>query len=132
VPYGGDTVHISVSLLLADSGQKFALSQVNPLLVARQLSADLSLSEKGKKTGIIQMSYSHRYPDRAASILNSVANAYVLQNVKMVNGEAEKTLAFLENQLPALKQNLDSSEKALTSYRHEMKTVDLSGEADGS
>ncbi|MFA6341895.1 MAG: polysaccharide biosynthesis tyrosine autokinase [Fibrobacteraceae bacterium] len=129
VPYLNDTIHFSVAFLMATPGQRFALSEVDPLIAFRNLSAQLSVSEKGKKTGILQMTYANRYSDRAASILNTIANAYVRQNVAMLSAEAEKTLLFLEGQLPALRMKLDSSEKALTEYRHSVGTVDLTGEA---
>lgn len=129
IPYAGDTVHFSVSLLLAEPGQMFVLTEVDPLVAFRQLNRELSVVEKGKKTGILQMTYTHRYPDRAAAILNTIANTYVRQNIAMLSAEAEKTLLFLEGQLPALKMKLDSAEQALTNYRHEAGTVDLSGEA---
>ena len=50
--------------------------------------------EDGKKTNIITMSYEHRYADKAVSVLNTIANTYLRQNIEMRSAEAEKTLAF--------------------------------------
>ena len=126
--YGGDTLVIQVKHLIATPGQKFALAQSDPLDAVRALIKQLDVAEKGKQTGIIGVSYSHRYADRAASILNTIANIYLRQNVEMRSAEAEKTLEFLEAQLPGVKAKLDTAEKALADYRHKIGSVDMSGE----
>lgn len=126
--YGGDTLTIRVSKMRAEPGQLFALQQTEPLDAIRGLVKALNVAEKGKQTGIIGVSYSHRYPDRAAAILNSIANVYLRQNVEMRSAEAEKTLDFLEQQLPGVKAKLDSAEKRLADYRHKIGSVDMSGE----
>lgn len=126
--YAGDSLVIRVNFMLAKEGQKFALVQGSPLSAGRGLSGALSVSEKGKKTGIISVRYSHRYPDRAASILNTVARTYLRQNIEMRTAEAEKTLGFLESQLPGVKAKLDSAEKVLADYRYKIGSIDMTGE----
>ncbi len=126
--YAGDTLDIRVSKLLALPGQMFTLSQSSELRTIAALKEALKVSEKGKQTGIIEASYSHRYPDRAASILNTIARTYLRQNVEMRSAEAEKTLEFLEKQLPGVKAKLDSAEKVLADYRFRIGSVDLTGE----
>lgn len=127
-PYAGDTLSIRVKLLRAEDGEVFRIGQSNPLMASRDLSKALKVAEKGKQTGIIGVSYSHRYADRAASILNTIANTYLRQNVEMRSAEAEKTLEFLEQQLPGVKSKLDSAEKVLADYRHSIGSVDMTGE----
>lgn len=127
-PYAGDTLRIRVNLMRATEGEQFVIREGNPLVAVRGLAGALKVAEKGKQTGIIGISYSHRYADRAASILNTVANTYVRQNIEMRSAEAEKTLEFLESQLPGVKAKLDSAEKELADYRHRIGSVDMSGE----
>jgi len=128
-PYANDTLQIRVDCILkASVGEKFRISQLNPLLAVRTLSRSLKVAEKGKQTGVIGVSYSHRYADRAASILNTIANTYVRQNVEMRSADAAKTLEFLESQLPAIKAKLDTSEKILSDYRFHIGSVDMTGE----
>lgn len=126
--YAGDTLAIRVNFMDARKGQKFALVRGTPLKAERALAAGLNVMEKGKQTGIISVRYSHRYPDRAASILNTIAKTYLRQNVEMRSAEAEKTLEFLEGQLPGVKAKLDSAEKVLADYRYKVGSVDISGE----
>lgn len=127
-PYAGDTLNIRVARMLALPGQMFVLSQTSELGAIAALKAGLKIGEKGKQTGIIEASYSHRYPDRAASILNTIAKTYLRQNVEMRSAEAEKTLEFLEKQLPGVKAKLDSAEKVLADYRYSIGSVDMTGE----
>jgi tyrosine-protein kinase Etk/Wzc len=126
--YAGDTLAIRVNFMDAHNGQKFMLMRGTPLKAERILAAGLNVMEKGKQTGIIWVRYSHRYPDRAASILNTIAKTYLRQNVEMRSAEAEKTLEFLEAQLPGVKAKLDSAEKVLADYRHSIGSVDVTGE----
>ena len=127
-PYAGDTLDIHVSKMLAQPGQEFVLSQSGLLGSIDALKAGLKVAEKGKKSGIIEASFNHRYPDRAASILNTVAKTYLRQNVEMRSAEAAKTLEFLEKQLPGVKAKLDSVEKILADYRYSIGSVDMTGE----
>lgn len=126
--YVDDTLAIRVNYMQARAGQKFILTQSSPLKAERALKGALSVSEMGKQTGIISVRYSHRYPDRAASILNTIAKTYLRQNVEMRSAEAEKTLEFLESQLPGVKAKLDSAEKILADYRYSIGSVDMTGE----
>ncbi|MBO5533045.1 MAG: polysaccharide biosynthesis tyrosine autokinase [Fibrobacter sp.] len=124
----GDTLTIRVNYMHARKEQKFQLVQGSPLKAERLLMSSLKVMEKGKQTGIISVRYSHRYPDRAASILNTIAKTYLRQNVEMRSAEAEKTLEFLEGQLPGVKAKLDSAEKVLADYRYSIGSVDIGGE----
>ncbi len=126
--YDGDSISIQVDLLKGKPGQKFKIGMTTPLKAARMLAGQLKVAERGKQTGVIGIKYHHRYPDRAMSVLNTVVNVYLRQNIEMRSAEAEKTLQFLENQLPGVKAKLDSSEKKLADYRHRIGSVDMSGE----
>ena len=60
--------------------------------------------------------------------MNTIAKTYLRQNVEMRSAEAEKTLEFLEGQLPGVKAKLDSAEKVLADYRYSIGSVDMKGE----
>ncbi|WP_405327025.1 polysaccharide biosynthesis tyrosine autokinase [Fibrobacter sp.] len=132
IPMGADSVAICVRVFSAEPGQSFRLFRSSVLSVAEGLQASINAYEKEKNSNILEISYSGRYPDRVADVLNAVAQAYVRQNVEMRSAEAEKSLEFLEEQLPSIKAKLDSSERLLTNYRNKMGTVDLGAEAKGT
>jgi tyrosine-protein kinase Etk/Wzc len=132
VPVGPDTVAICVKSVYALPGQRFVLGKASILSVAESLQKKVDAEEKGKNTNILEISYTDRYPDRTADVLNAIAKTYVRQNVEMRSAEAEKSLEFLEEQLPMIKAKLDSSQQLLTSYRNKVGTVDLGIEARGT
>ena len=127
-PFAGDTLVICVKSLTATVGQTFLLQAVHPQEAASALLKKLGIAEEGKNSGIIRVSLEHRYADRVAAILNTIANTYLKQNIEMRSAEAKKTLAFLEEQLPGVKAKLDSAEQKLTTFRHSKGTIDLTGE----
>lgn len=129
VPVLNDTLAICILSMMASPSEKFLLGSRDARDALDQLRSDLKVAEQGKKTGVIQMQISHRYADRAAQILNSVADTYVRQNVEARSEEATKTLQFLEKQLPEVKAKLDSAEQILSVYRQREGSIDLNGEA---
>lgn len=127
--YGEDTIQVHIDRFHATLGEEFDLGISDVVDVAAYLNSALSVSEKGKKTGVLQLLYLDRYPDQAARILNEIARAYMRQNIDAKSAEAQKTLTFLKSQLPGVKAKLDSAESELNNYRLSRGTVDLSAEA---
>lgn len=113
----------------AQSGDAFSLRK-RPLLDAiGSIASEFGATEKGKKTGIVKLTYMDGNPVRAASVLNDIAETYVRQNVERKSAEAQKTLEFLESQMPEIKKSLEESEQRLNSYRIQVGSVDLTEEA---
>ena len=57
--------------------------------------------------------------------LNEIANIYVRLNVEQKSAEAQKTLEFLDKQLPMIKNQLEAATTALNEYRLQKGSVDL-------
>jgi len=127
-PYAGDTAVFSVHRMEATAGQKFELQELNRLDAIAAFKKAFDIKEKGKKTGILEFSYQDIYPDRATQILNEIATSYLRQNVEQRNAEAQKTLEFLEKQLPAVKEQMDSSLLKFNTYRNKVGSVDIGAE----
>jgi tyrosine-protein kinase Etk/Wzc len=113
----------------APAGTRFTVTRLNPLAAIEVLRGHLSAAELGKKTGIIALSFTGYDPDDAAEILNEIANTYMRQNVEQKSAEAEKTLEFLQEQLPDIKHNLEESEERLNEYRSHNGDIDLDAQA---
>ncbi len=129
---GPGGVGIFVSQLVARPGTRFLVKKIRRDAAVEALQRDLRISEKGKKTGIIVVALEGRSPARITAILDAVAQTYVRQNVERKSAEAEKTLQFIESQLPLLKSNLDRAEEQLNTYRVSHGSVDLSLETKGA
>lgn len=118
-----------VTDLIADDGATFTLSKVSRLDAIQQLQQNLSISEKGKKTGILQLSLTGENRGNIERILNDISQNYFLQNVARNSAEAENSLEFLKTNLPDIKKELNASEDALNNYRQANESIDLGLEA---
>jgi len=122
-------VGIFVQDVKAHQGSRFVLVKQNPLDLVEGMMQAMTVAEVGKKTGVIGMSVEGYDPREAAALLNEIANVYVRQDVEQKSAEAEKTLSFLQEQLPEIKTSLEASEAKLNLYRSHMGSVDLTAEA---
>jgi tyrosine-protein kinase Etk/Wzc len=121
-----------VTDLQSHSGFEFILSQRSRLDAIESLKQNLSVSERGKNTGILQLSFTGESRSKIASILNDIAQNYFLQNVERNSAEAEKSLTFLKSHLPEIKEKLTESEDALNRYRQQNDSIDLGLEAQST
>ena len=62
-------------------------------------------------------------------MLNEIGRQYVRQNVDRKAAEAQKTLAFLDVQMPQFKKQLVQAEDVYTRFRNQQGTVALEEEA---
>ncbi len=120
-----------VADLAARPGTEFRVTKAARDGAIEQLRRDLSIQEVGKKTGIIRVELEG--PDRKliASTVDALARSYLRQNVDRRSAEAQKTLEFLETQLPTVKANLETAESAFNVYRKRKGTVDVTIETAG-
>ena len=126
--YEGDSAQFGIFRANVRGGQTFAVSKSKRLDAIAKFRSAFEVKEKGKKTGILEFSYQDIYPDRGVEVLNEVASSYLRQNVEERNAEAQKTLEFLEKQLPDVKAQMDSSLLNLNSYRNRVGSVDINAE----
>lgn len=127
-PYAGDSVTFGIFRAQVSAGQRFAIKKMKRLDAIAKFRSAFDVKEKGKKTGILEFSYRDIYPDRGVEVLNEVASSYLRQNVEERNAEAQKTLEFLEKQLPDVKAQMDSSLMNLNAYRNRVGSVDVHAE----
>ncbi|MBP0623531.1 polysaccharide biosynthesis tyrosine autokinase [Cupriavidus consociatus] len=122
-------VHLLVSKIDARSGVRFELRRVPRSAAIASLQSRLVITERGRQSGVIGISLEGSDPRMVAGTLNEIANAYVEQNVLRKAAEAEKSLAFLEQQLPQLRQQVETSENRYNAMRNQRGTVDLPEES---
>ncbi|RZF51140.1 polysaccharide biosynthesis tyrosine autokinase [Acinetobacter halotolerans] len=94
------------------------------------ISANYSVAEKGKLTGILGLSYQGQDKEHITKVLNAILSAYSAQNVARKSAETAQTLKFLDEQLPELKQQLDVAEREFNKFRQEYNTVDVTKESE--
>ncbi|WP_302848362.1 GNVR domain-containing protein, partial [Klebsiella pneumoniae] len=62
-------------------------------------------------------------------ILDSISENYLAQNIARQAAQDQKSLEFLNQQLPKVREDLDTAESKLNAYRRQNDSVDLSLEA---
>jgi tyrosine-protein kinase Etk/Wzc len=119
-------VAVRVAGLAANPGTRFEVVR-NPRIVTIQNYQDaLDVSEQGKESGMISLALASTDYTLAVRILNKVSTLYVQQNVQRTSAEAAQSLAFLQAQLPQVKDDLVKASKALNSYQTGGNTVNIS------
>ncbi|OCH29655.1 tyrosine-protein kinase [Aliivibrio fischeri] len=118
-----------VMQLEGNTGDVFDVSKISRFDAILDLQQNLSISEKGKQSGVLQFSLEGENKAQIEAIINDVSQNYFLQNIARNSAEAEQSLEFLQAQLPAIKDKLTVSENVLNDFRLERKSVDLSLEA---
>lgn len=124
--------HIKVRELVAQDEDTFSINKISKLDAINRLASQLSISERGAKTGIVSLSIEGEYPERNQQILNDVVQNYFLQNVRRNSAEAEQSLNFLKDHLPEIKDKLNGSEDVLNRFRQENESIDLNLEAQST
>lgn len=117
---------ITVGAVEAATGRVFAIQQLDDIRAVNSLRESLTVSERGRGSGILEVRLNDSSRSQAARALNAIIQAYTRQNVARSAAEAESSLAFIREQLPIAERALREAEAALNDFRQTQGTVDLS------
>ncbi|MEL4285081.1 polysaccharide biosynthesis tyrosine autokinase [Shewanella xiamenensis] len=123
--------NLTVRSLHARPGTEFTLARKDRLNTILDLQAALGASEKGKDSGIVNLSLESDKPSYAERVLNKVAAIYVRRNVERNSAEAQKSLEFLEVQLPEIKKQLEFAEQRFNDYQIKRQSINITLETQG-
>ncbi len=119
---------IIVSELVARPGTTFSVIKSRTYNTTEDYQNRLAAGERGKQSGIINVTLEDPDPAKAILVLEEVAQRYVDQNVARNAAEATKSLEFLSEQVPAVRKKLDAAQTALNKYQTGNRSVDISAE----
>lgn len=123
--------NLTVRSLHARPGTEFTLVRNDRLNTILDLQAALGASEKGKDSGIVNLSLESDKPSYAEKVLNKIAAIYVRRNVERNSAEAKKSLEFLEVQLPEIKKQLEFAEQRFNDYQIKRQSINITLETQG-
>ncbi|WP_431978988.1 polysaccharide biosynthesis tyrosine autokinase [Shimia aestuarii] len=121
---------VKVGEIVAEAGRHFILRQVSENAAIRRLRGGMAVSEKGRQSGILRVTYQAGSPERARRVLHAITRAYLSQNVTRSAAEAESSLDFIETQLPEAEAAVAEAERDLNEYRQSQNAIDLGFEAE--
>ena len=119
---------ITVAELVARPGTTFSVTKSRTYNTTEDYQNRLAAGERGKQSGIINVTLEDPDPAKAILVLEEVAQRYVDQNVARNAAEATKSLEFLSEQVPAVRKKLDAAQTALNKYQTGNRSVDISAE----
>ena len=127
-PLIGDGFELFLSELEARKGTRFNLASRAWLKATQSVQGELSVSEAGRQSGIIRISYRSTDADEAEAIVDEIARVYVDQNIRRLSAEAENSLNFMREQIPFIQRDLELAEDAFNTFASENQSIDVSAE----
>ncbi|MFM8467252.1 MAG: polysaccharide biosynthesis tyrosine autokinase [Oxalobacteraceae bacterium] len=121
-------VNLRVLGMQAWPGSSFVLERRSRLAVIESVQTALSVAEIGKQSGMISATLKGADADRVYQLMTQITREYMAQNSARRTEEADKSLAYLNQRLPELKQQLEQAEARYNQFRHVHGTVDLGEE----
>ncbi|VWC52356.1 GNVR domain-containing protein [Burkholderia lata] len=127
-PSEGNGYRVDVSRIVARPGTEFRVRRVATPVRLDAILTKLSGAETKRQSGIMQLNLEDPDPVFAARLLNAIAAAYLDVNAKRRSEDAERSQAFLDAQLPAVKARLEQAEQALNTFRNAQGSIDSQGD----
>ena len=118
-----------VTSLSAEPGTQFTLETVSRLDAINAIQNRLTVVESAKQSGMISLTLMGEDPARIATVLNTITENFLSQNIARQEAKDSRSLTFLQEQLPKISRELDEAEARLNAYREQRDSVDLSLEA---
>ncbi|HBW4724652.1 TPA: polysaccharide biosynthesis tyrosine autokinase [Klebsiella pneumoniae] len=120
---------ILVTTIEAEPGSKFSINYLTRLKAMNMLQNSFGVADQGKDTGMLTLTMTGDNPQQITKILDSISQNYLAQNVERQAAQDAKSLDFLNQQLPKVRNDLDQAEDKLNAYRKQRDSVDLTMEA---
>lgn len=122
-------INITVNDLPVDS-HMVTISKGSLQTTTDAINGSFSVTERGKQTGIIQLSMTGSNQQQVSLVLKQIVLTYMEQNQSRGSEETNKTIKFMETQIPTLKEKLDESERVYNKFREQSGTIDVNREAE--
>ena len=125
----GNGVSILIGTLVARPGTTFTVVKYNQLDAVDRLATSLRVAERGKDSGVLEVSLDGSDPQMITDVLNAVTSTFIAAHLARKQEEASKMLAFLNGELPKFKTDLENAESALAQYRSKSGSMQPTAES---
>lgn len=117
---------IRIADIRAAPGRMFRLRQIPEASAISALRSRLTVSERGRASGILELRLTGEERQKNARALDAILFAYQRQNISRSSAQAEGSLDFIRDQIPQAERSLREAEAELNAFRMQQTTVDLS------
>ena len=122
-------IKISVASL-PTVGYPINLTKLSAPSAINALDSSLSVTERGKQTGVVQLTLTGPNQEQISRVLSNIVQSYINQNLSRESQRTTTTIEFMESQIPQLRQKLEQSEEAFNKFREQYGTIDVTKEAE--
>jgi len=122
------TLTLQVGELRARPGTRFTVMRNSRQAAVESLRSGLQIQQDPKASsysGMLTIVLNWSDPLVAAAIVNQVADIYVKLSAERKSLQADRSLVFLEQQLPVIKAQMEAAEQALDNHRRQQGMLDL-------
>ena len=124
-PYGNLKFSANEQMIKKSQGP-FNFSLIDPKLVTSVFLSRLEVNASSKLSSIVNLTLSDEFPNRGEDILNTILQKYTEGSIEYKNNLARNTIAFVNERLRVVSQELNSVEKQIQNYKSSQGIVDLS------
>lgn len=119
---------LRVDLLEGRPGREFVVWRDQPQNAITQLRKQFSAAETGRQSGVLRLTLTGKDRKDIARTLDAISRAYLEQNISRSSAEAQRSLEFIDEQLPTSERAVAEAQDALNAYRQQQQSVDLTYE----
>jgi tyrosine-protein kinase Etk/Wzc len=120
--------HHSIGLMIdtinALPGSRFTLIKKSDYAIINQIRSNLSITNLNgtednneNAVALIQLSLTGKNPQSVLDMLNKIASIIQEKNINLKYQQTDKSLSFLNHELPILQESLQQAEQKLNTYR---------------
>ncbi len=118
-------IELEVGDIQAPPGAQFIVMKRSRQAAIGSLKSRFTVAQKGTDTGVLELTLTGPDPAEINTTLDAITEVYLAQNIARQAAEAEQSLAFLEKQMPKVRDQLKEAEDRLNLYRSEQDSVNL-------
>jgi tyrosine-protein kinase Etk/Wzc len=122
-------ITLRITSIHGEPNAEFILQRLSEQLLIDELQKTVKVTEEGNKSGVLMASLRGSDPERVAQTIGEIGNQYLQWNVQLKSDIAKASLTRLNEQLPAMKAQVNEAETAYNSYRNEHGIIDTSEES---
>lgn len=114
-----------LSELRAGTGRVYTIWRSNETAGIARLRGGLSVSERGRNSGIVDFIFTSGDPKLSQAAANAVVESYQTQNLNRRSAEIDQSIAFIDDQLPDVQRQTAEAAAALSEFRQNTQSAEL-------
>ena len=130
--FGNQAGVIRVNGITGRPGTRFLVVRNDRAAIFADLQRELRILEPARQAGVVRLSIDTEEPQRSTALLNELMRGYLDRSVQVRTGDAERSLAFLNRQLPVVKAGLEKAEDELSGFRSRTQSVNLDQQSESA